>query len=92
MLAVRVATGCREPLRLQPTLNVNLTQVHFWQNFLELKYTVSQHFLVFQLKELEEEWSKVEKGSPERYTRSQQAKMEEEGEEEEEEAETDGGE
>ena len=37
---------------------------------------------MFQLKELEEEWSKVDKGSPQRYTRSQQAKMEEEEEEE----------
>ena len=43
---------------------------------------------MFQLKELEEEWSKVEKGAPERYTRSMQAKMEEE---EEQEDEADGG-
>ena len=47
-----------------------------------------KYILVFQLKELEEEWSKVERGTPERYTRSQQAKMEEE---EEEEDEADGG-
>ena len=39
---------------------------------------------MFQLKELEEEWSKVEKGVPDRYTRSQQAKLEEEEEMEEE--------
>ncbi|KAL5253039.1 hypothetical protein ACHWQZ_G015707 [Mnemiopsis leidyi] len=65
-----------------------ITEMYRWLGDTLSKLLPTLELKEVMLKELEEEWSKVEKGSPERYTRSMQAKMEEE---EEEEDEADGG-
>ncbi|XP_063678365.1 cytoskeleton-associated protein 5-like isoform X4 [Bolinopsis microptera] len=66
-----------------------VTEMYRWLGDTLSKLLPTLELKEVMLKELEDEWSKVDKGTPERYTRSQQAKMEEEEDEEEEE--TDGG-